>query len=72
MPRAKEFSCMYCGTQFQVSPPDDNHPTASLDKPNEAEVQGTIKEMSYDCKNKDCLKPTILYWYRQKMSIGRA
>jgi len=67
--KAKKFSCIHCGTPFEVYPPDDEHPTASLDKPKESEVSGNIKEMTYDCQNKDCLKPTTLYWFRRRMHI---
>jgi len=45
MSRAKRFSCIHCGTSFDVNPPDDNHPTASLEKPKESDVEGTIIEM---------------------------
>jgi len=68
MSKAKKFSCMQCGTPFEVYPPDDRHPTASLDKPKEA--SGTIKEMTFICKNEGCKHPTTLYWYRQKMAIA--
>jgi hypothetical protein len=69
MSKAKKFSCVHCGTPFEVYPPDDNHPTASLEKPQEADVSGTIIEMTYDCKTKHCLKPTVLYWYSVKRSF---
>lgn len=66
MSKAKRFSCVYCGTPFEVYPPDDNHPTASLEKPKEA--AGTIVEMTYDCQN--CMRPTTLYWYREKIAFA--
>jgi hypothetical protein len=68
--KAKKFSCVHCGTPFEVYPPDDEHPRASLEKPKASEVAGSIIEMTYDCKNKNCLKPTTLYWYRQKMDFS--
>lgn len=68
MSKAKRFSCIHCGTSFEVNPPDDNHPTASLEKPKESDVEGTIIEMTYDCEN--CLHPTVLYWYRKPIAVG--
>ena len=70
MSKAKRFSCIHCGTPFEVYPPDDEHPRASLDKPSLSEVEGTIKEMTYDCQNKDCLKPTTLYWYSRRYDVS--
>ncbi len=67
MSKAKRFSCVHCGTPFEVFPPDDDHPKASLRKPKE--VAGYIIEMTYDCKNQDCLQPTTLYWYRRKPTL---
>lgn len=66
MSKAKKFGCVHCGTPFEVYPPDDNHPTASLEKPKEA--AGTIVEMTYDCRN--CMHPTTLYWYRDKIAFA--
>jgi len=68
MSKVRRFSCIHCGSPFEVYPPDDDHPRASLEKPKEA--AGGIIEMTYDCKNNDCLKPTTLYWYRPKMHIA--
>lgn len=59
---------MRCGIPFEVYPPDDDHPHASLEKPKEA--AGTIVEMTYDCENPGCKNPTTLYWYRPKMSFS--
>ena len=66
MSKARWFSCIHCGTPFEVYPPDDEHPIASLEKPKEA--AGTIKEMTVDCIR--CLQPTTLYWYRKKMTFS--
>jgi len=68
MSKPKKFSCVHCGNPFEVYLPDDEHPTASLEKPKEA--AGTIIPMTYDCKNEDCVKPTTLYWYRKKMQVS--
>ena len=68
MSKVKKFSCIHCGNPFEVYPPDDNHPSASLEKPKEA--AGTVIEMTYDCKNQDCLQPTTLYWYRKKIAAA--
>ena len=67
----RRFSCVHCGTPFEVYPPDMNHTRASLEDPKN-EASGTVIKMTYDCKNKNCLKPTTLYWYRQKMTFGVA
>lgn len=68
MSKVKKFSCTKCGTPFEVYPPDDRHPTASLEKPKEA--AGSIIEMTYVCKDKYCRHPTTLYWYRGKAAIA--
>jgi hypothetical protein len=68
MSNVRWFSCRYCGTRFEVYPPDDDHPTAVLEKPKEAD--GAIVEMTYDCKNNHCGRPTTLYWYRKKLDVG--
>jgi len=67
MSKAKKFSCIHCGTPFEVYPPDDRHSRASLEKPKEA--QGSIIPMTYDGKNKACMKPTTLYWYEPKIGF---
>ena len=66
--KTKRFSCIKCGIPFEVYPPDDNHPTASLEKPKEA--SGSIIEMTYDCENPSCRHPTTLYWYRPKLTFS--
>jgi len=66
LPKVKRFSCVECGTPLEVYPPDDAHPTASLERPKEGDVSGTIIKMTKDCDNPDCRHPTTLYWYRQK------
>jgi len=68
MSKIKRFSCTECGTPFEAYPPDDLHPTASLESPKEAE--GNVVKMTYDCQNPDCRHPTVLYWYRPKMHIA--
>lgn len=70
MSKAKKYSCIYCGEPFEVYPPDDAHPISSRDRPIETEVEGEIIEMTFDCRNPECLKPNTLYWYRPKMSIS--
>jgi len=70
MSKSRRFGCKYCGTPFEVYPPDDAHPRATLEKPKEEDVTGTIIEMTYDCKYKQCGRPTTLYWYRRRMTIG--
>ena len=70
MSKVKRLSCVNCGIPFEVYPPDDNHPYASLEKPNEA--SGSIIEMNYDCENQSCMHPTTLYWYKHKISFSVA
>jgi hypothetical protein len=67
MSKAKMFSCIHCGTPFPAYPPDDEHPVASLEKPQEA--AGSIVEMTHDCQNRQCGKPATLYWFRRKTSF---
>jgi hypothetical protein len=67
--KKKVFSCRQCGRSYDAYPPDDFHPMASLEKPEEAD--GTIIEVTHDCENDDCRNPIILYWYKEKMVLPK-
>jgi hypothetical protein len=66
--KKKIFSCPQCGTPYEVYPPDDLHPKASLKEPKG--VSGTVREIIYDCENEKCRHPITVYWYRPKMYFG--
>lgn len=55
----KNFGCIHCGSTFSVSPPDDAHPDASLNKEDLIDTDDSI-EMTVICKN--CKEKTTLYW----------
>jgi len=58
------FSCPECGNPYEAYPPDDKHPTASLEEPKESEVEGSVIKIIHDCK--ECKHPITLYWYKQR------
>jgi len=58
--KAKKFSCVKCGSPFEIYPPDDLHKTASRDE-KACEIRGSIK-MDYVCTN--CGATNTLYWCR--------
>lgn len=60
----KEFSCLLCGWRFSANPPDDLHPSASLDKT----MLRNPLEMKIECKN--CGNKISLYWGRQPVGIS--
>jgi hypothetical protein len=70
MSKEKRFSCVHCGTPFKVYPPDDDHPLAYIEKPEDSKVSGSIIKMAYVCEKEHCHQPTTLYWYRRKMPVS--
>ena len=62
MSERKTFSCLKCGRPFPAYPPDDLHPTASLNK---EDLENTV-EMKYKC---DCGNEITLYWGRRKLAM---
>lgn len=55
----KNFGCIHCGLTFSVSPPDDAHPYASLNKEDLIDMDDSI-EMTVECTN--CKEKTTIYW----------
>lgn len=68
-PNVKTYGCPNCGFDYQVSPPDDNHPIFSLDKA-EAEkfASGKVSPIPKVCKN--CGNTFTLYWYKEKHGVA--
>ena len=64
------LGCPECGHSYTPNPPDDNHPTVSLEEEYaKKNADGTVVRMIYDCEK--CMKPITLYWYRQKLVAMR-
>jgi len=63
--KKRVFSCPECGYPYEAYPPDDFHPTVSLEKPKDA--RGTVIKIIHDCKQ--CKYPITLYWYSMKMDF---
>jgi DNA-directed RNA polymerase subunit RPC12/RpoP len=57
--KLKRFSCVNCGSHFELHPPDDLHTTASRV---EKECDQSVK-MDYKCKN--CGKTNTIHWCRR-------
>ena len=63
--------CPNCNWQLEVTRPDSVHPSFSLGKPQENEVQGNIVEEVYNCKNPRCNAKITVYWYEAKLFLDR-
>lgn len=57
------LKCPYCKEEFEISSPDQWHTTHSYEEPRMNETHGEVKNQEVLCKNKNCTKKIIIYWY---------
>lgn len=69
MKNKRQLRCPKCKWLFEVEKPDNLHPHGSTTRPNESDVDRNVIEEIYDCRNSDCLNPTVVYWHMPKAGI---
>ena len=59
------LKCPYCNSIFVPEPPEGDrwHSEFSLEKPLLSSFYGEVIEQKIMCKNSQCKKPLIIYWY---------
>jgi hypothetical protein len=57
------FRCPYCDEPFEATPPDRLHTAFSFEEPLMASFHDEVKRQTIICKNPECKKPIVIYWY---------
>ena len=67
-----KLECPQCYWMFDAARPNGFHPVASLSKPMENSVDGSVINELHDCRNPKCREALSIYWFEPKRFFDRA
>jgi hypothetical protein len=57
------LECPFCYRPFKVEPPDRLHTAFSSEKPIRNSYHGEVFKRRVKCKNPECRKSIMVFWY---------
>jgi hypothetical protein len=67
-----KFECPQCYWMFNAERPNGFHPVASISKPKENSLDGSVIEELHDYRNPKCRESFSIYWFEPKRFFDRA
>jgi hypothetical protein len=57
------LECPFCNQIFETVSPDKIHTAYSMKKPIASIYHGNVLKRKHRCRNPECRKSTMIYWY---------
>ena len=67
-----KLECPKCYWMFDAARPNSAYPVASLSKPIENNVVGSVIEELHDCRNPKCKETFSIYWFEPIRFFNRS
>jgi hypothetical protein len=65
------LECPNCHWIFEAKAPDKSHWSATLEVPQENKVAGDVIKQNHFCRNPECQKNFIIYWFDSTIYMDR-